>query len=82
MMHVIRVIAVGVLNDTAIRRIDSQVSGAARVFDHPAFDVIAFVTKRNNEFGEVVRPVMHHDVPQNWLTADFDHRFWIALSFL
>ena len=39
------------------------------------FDDIAFVSKEDNEVIVAVGRVDFHDVPENRLAVDFDHRF-------
>src|SRR5713226_1785609 len=63
-----------------------QLSGAARgevdrharaksvVVEKKALDVLAFVSERDHEFLETVPGVVLHDVPDDRVTTDLDHR--------
>ena len=39
-------------------------------------DDIAFVSEADHEVIYSMSGIDLHDVPKNWLTADFDHRLW------
>jgi hypothetical protein len=38
------------------------------------FNDFCFIPQRNDEFIDALRSIDIHDVPQNWLAADFYHR--------
>lgn len=39
-------------------------------------DDIAFVTTANNELVHAMRGIYFHNMPQDGLATDFNHRFW------
>lgn len=45
-------------------------------------DYLTFITAGHNKVLETVPGVNIHDVPKDWFTADFDHRFWTRYGFL
>src|SRR5690606_28195618 len=50
------------------------------VVAHPALDVLALVADRYHEGVESVAIVVSHDVPEDRLAADLDHRFRFGLG--
>ena len=46
-----------------------------------AFDLVAFVTERDEEFPVSVAGVVLEDVPQDWPAANFHHRLGLQLRF-
>ena len=60
--------------DPAGARIYSQVAIEMAVVDHVFLDDFAFVTKRDYEVPHVEVGIMHHDVPQDRLSANLNHR--------
>ena len=46
------------------------------------FDEIALVAEADDELVEAVVAVEHHDVPEDWLPADLDHRLGTKVRFL
>src|SRR5690606_2222993 len=54
--------------------VDGDVGGQRRVVDEPALDVLALVAEGDDEVLEAEVLVVAHDVPQDRLAADLDHR--------
>ena len=46
------------------------------------FDNIAFVAATYNKVVDSMSGVELHDVPENWLTSDFNHGFWLEVRLL
>src|SRR5882757_1988907 len=58
---------------------DAQIAVQGAIVEHVLLDDFAFVAQCDGELVEPVVGVMHHDVPENWLAANFDHRFRLKL---
>src|SRR5690606_34807182 len=60
--------------DRAAPHVDGDVGGQRRVVDEPALDVLALVTEGDDEVLEAEVLVVAHDVPEDRLAPDLDHR--------
>src|SRR6185437_14510809 len=69
-------------NHAVVRHIESDVGHVQKIIGEILLDDIALVTAADHEIICAVRGIELHDVPENWLTADFDHRFWFEVTFL
>src|ERR1700733_2601557 len=52
-----------------------QIPVQRAIVEHVLLDDFALVAERDRELVQAIVRVVHHDVPENWLAANFDHRF-------
>ncbi|MNR42096.1 hypothetical protein D3C85_1605740 [compost metagenome] len=62
-----------------VAHVESDVRGVQEIVGEEILDRVALVTKANHEIVNPVGRVLFHDVPENWLAADFDHRFRLEM---
>src|ERR1700744_3518645 len=60
---------------------DAQIAVQRAIVQHVFLDHFTLVTQGDREFIEAMMRIVHHDVPENWLTANFDHRLRLNFSF-
>ena len=63
-------------------QVDGEVAGQARVVGEPPLDVVALVAERDDEVVEPEVAVVLHDVPEDRVAADLDHRLGPELGLL
>ncbi len=61
---------------------DGQVRAQRAVVDHEPLDDLPLVAQGDNEIGEALAGVQLHDVPEDRVAADLDHRLGAGLRFL
>src|SRR5580704_9920747 len=63
-------------------KVDSEIRAKQVVVRKVFLDEVALIPEADDEFVDAVRRIHLHDMPQDWTTADFDHRFRAKLSLL
>ena len=71
-----------VIFDPVALQVDGHVRAVEDVIGEIFLDQIALVAKADDEVVEAVTAVEHHDVPEDRLAADLDHRLGPDLGFL
>ena len=64
----------------AASQLDRHVAGQRRVLREVAFDHLALVAERDHEVAEAVVGIDLHDVPENRVGPDLDHRLGLLNS--
>ena len=65
-----------------VRQIEGDTRHVQKIVREVFLDHIALVTEANDEIVNAMMRIHFHDVPQNRLAADFDHRFGLQMRFL
>src|ERR1700730_937464 len=68
--------------DLLLREIDRHIRPVKDVIREIFLDDVALVPETDDEVVKPVLRVEHHNVPQNWRTADLDHRLRFHLCLL
>ena len=64
-----------------ILHVERYVRGVQKIVGKVFLDDITFITAADDEIIHTVSGVRFHNMPQNRLTTDFNHRFWFGGSF-
>ena len=62
-------------------QIERDIGVMQKVIGEVILDYVASITAAEHEVVKPVRGINFHDVPENRLVADFDHRLWLNGTF-
>src|SRR5690606_21852789 len=65
-----------------VAHVECDVGGMQEVVGEEVLDRVALVAQANHEIMDPVSGVLLHDVPENWLAADFNHRLGFEVRLL
>src|SRR5947209_5848171 len=58
------------------RHVEGHIRGVQEIIGEKFFDEVALISQADNEVIDAVARVNFEDMPENWFSADLDHRLW------